>query len=192
MSRRRAGRLRRLRVVPVTYRTACGFVRAHHRHLPPPQGHKFSLGLTQPGGQLVGVAMVGRPVARHLDDGLTAEVTLLCTDAPRHARSALLSAAWRTARAMGYQQMITYTRADEPGTSLRAAGWRRVAARPARPGWDTPSRPRRSSGADDTVQRLWRVAVSDATRRHVPRDLATPPDAADMLIDGGDDPGRRS
>ncbi len=191
MTRRRAGRPRQLHVVPVTYRTACYFIRTHHRHLPPPQGHKFSLGLTQPGGQLVGVAMIGRPVARHLDDGLTAQVTWLCTDATRHACSALLSAAWRTARAMGYQQMITYTRADEPGTSLRAAGWHPIATRPARPGWDTPSRPRRGGGTDGTARVLWRVTVADATRRHVRRNLPTP-DAADSGIDGGDESGRRS
>ncbi len=188
MTRRRAGRLRRLRVVPVTYRVACQFVRTHHRHLAPPQGHKFSLGLLRRDGQLVGVAIVSRPLARHLDDGLTAEVTRLCTDATSQARSALLAAAWRTARAMGYQQMITYTRAEEPGASLRAAGWHPVATRPARPGWDTPSRPRRSSGAGSTAWVLWRVSVAGTARRHIPRNLT--PDAA-HVDSGGHESGRR-
>jgi hypothetical protein len=187
MTRLAAGRLRRLRVVPVTYRVACEFVRTHH--LTPPQGHKFSLGLLRQDGQLVGVAMVGRPVARHLDDGRTAEVTRLCTDATPQACAALLSAAWRTARAMGYQQMITYTRADESGTSLRAAGWHPIATIPARLGWDTLSRPSRTSGTDDTARVLWRITVADTARRHVPRDLA-PPDSA-AVDGGGDESGER-
>jgi hypothetical protein len=189
VSRRARGRLRRLRIIPVTYRTACEFVCTHDRHLAPPQGHKFSLGLIQPGGHLVGVAMVGRPVARHLDDGLTAQVTRLCTDTTPHACCALLAAAWRTARAMGYQQMITYIRADEPGTSLRAAGWHPVAARLARPGWDRPARPRTGGSADNSARLLWRVTVADTGRRRgVPRDL-TPPDEANQPDGPGHDAG---
>jgi hypothetical protein len=167
VSRRDQGRLRRLRVIPISYRTACQFIRTHHRHLAPPQGHKFSLGLTQtgPGGGLVGVAMIGRPVARHLDDGLTAEVTRLCTDATGNACSALLAAAWRTARAMGYQKMITYTRVDEPGTSLYAVGWRPVAQRAANSGWDRPSR-RRPGAAANPARVLWQVTVPQPRDAH--------------------------
>jgi hypothetical protein len=183
MTRRPAGRLRRLRVIPITFRVACEFLRTHDSHLTPPQRHKFSLGLTQPGGQLVGAAMVGRPAARDLDDGLTAEVAQLCTDATRHARAALLAAAWRTARALGYQQMITYTRADEPGTSLRAAGWHPVAASAGRLGWDTIGRPRHARQTGGTSRVQWRISIADAARRHVLRNLATP-DAADAHVRG--------
>lgn len=58
---------------PVMFREACAFVQAHHRHHRPPQGHKFCVGVAL-GERLVGVAMVGRPVARHADDGGTLEV----------------------------------------------------------------------------------------------------------------------
>jgi hypothetical protein len=191
MSRRQAGHTRRARIVPVTYRIACAFVRTHHRHLVPPQGHKFSLGLVGPNGQLVGVAMVGRPVARHLDDGRTAEVTRLCTDATPEACSALLAGAWRTARAMGYQQMITYSRTDEPGTRLRAAGWHQIAARPARPGWDTPSRPRPGSGTNNPARLLWRVTVADTSRRRGLRRNLIPPDTPDAVDRCGDERGGR-
>jgi hypothetical protein len=91
---------------------------------------------------LVGVATVGRPVARHMDDGLTAEVTRTCTTGVSNANSKLYGAAWRAARGMGYQRLITYTHDGETGASLRAAGLVPVAPLRARPGWTTSSRPR--------------------------------------------------
>lgn len=152
----------RLRVRPISYRQARDFITTHH--LTPPQGHTFSLGLTNPTGDLLGVAVVGRPLARHLDDGLTAEITRLATDGSRNACSVLLAAAWRVARHMGYQRMITYTRADEPGTSLRAAGWTAVTDLPAIPGWDRPSRPRTPRGTDHIARTRWQVTTPDWTR----------------------------
>jgi len=146
----------RLRPVPVTLHTAAAFITAHHRHLRPPAGHRFAIGAAV-GDQLVGVVVVGRPVARMLDDGLTAEVTRLCTTAAPNACSLLLGAARRAAHAIGYRRLVTYTRADEPGTSLRAAGWRRIADRPARPGWHTPSRPRARTGAEHVARVLWKA-----------------------------------
>lgn len=124
-----------LEVVPVTFREACAFVAAHHRHHKPPRGCRFCLGVADGDGVLRGVAMVGRPVARHFDDGLTVEVNRTCTDGARNANSMLYGAAWRAARALGYHRLITYTQAGETGASLRAAGWRVVAERPARAGW---------------------------------------------------------
>ena len=129
-----------LAVQPVTFREACAFVRTHHRHHLPPQGWVFGLAVND-GATVVGVAMVGRPVARHLDDGMTVEVTRCCTDGTKHAASKLYGAAWRAAVALGYHRLITYTLAEEPGTSLTAAGWRRVYQ--TRGGsWNCPSRPR--------------------------------------------------
>ncbi|MFJ4642759.1 XF1762 family protein [Streptomyces bobili] len=75
---------------------ACAFVDEIHRHHARPQGHKFSIGLLDATGTRVGVAIVGRPVARHLDDGWTLEVTRPATDGSPDACSALYSAAWRT------------------------------------------------------------------------------------------------
>ncbi|MFD0329838.1 XF1762 family protein [Streptacidiphilus monticola] len=131
----------RLQVRPLTFKQACAFVDAHHRHHAAPQGHKFSLGAVTADGTLVAVAIVGRPVARALDDGLTVEVTRLASDGTRNACSALYAAAWRTARAAGYRRALTYTQGPETGASLRAAGWTKVASLPPRPGWDAPSRP---------------------------------------------------
>jgi hypothetical protein len=103
---------------------------------------KFALGVASD-GLLVGVAVVGRPVARHLDDRLTLEVTRSCTDGTRNANSKLYGAAWRAARALGYQRLITYTEDSESGTSLRAAGFHPVKTLAPHSGWDRPSRRRK-------------------------------------------------
>ena len=76
---------------------ANAFVAAHHRHHRPVTGHKFSLGCEQD-GRLVGVAIVGRPVSRYLDDGKTLEVNRLCTTGEKNACSFLYGAAARAAR----------------------------------------------------------------------------------------------
>ena len=111
-----------LALTPVSLAQANAFVALHHRHHKPVTGHKFSIGCTKE-GQLVGVAIVGRPVSRYLDNGLTLEVNRLCTDGTKNACSMLYAAAWRAAKAMGYQKIITYTLDTENGASLRAAGW---------------------------------------------------------------------
>lgn len=130
-----------LELQPVDYESACEFIRLHHRHHPPPQGWKFGLAVTL--DVVVGVITVGRPVARHVDDGWTLEVTRCCTDSTPHVASKLYAAAWRATRALGYRRLITYTLASESGTSLKASGWKIVGSVAARPkGWDTPSRPR--------------------------------------------------
>ena len=129
-----------LELQPITYAEACEFIRRHHRHHLPPQGWKFGIAVND-GEKIVGVITVGRPVARHLDDGWTLEVTRCCTDGTKNAASMLYAAAWRAARAMGYKRLITYTLAEEPGTSLRAAGWR-VVGQAGGGTWNRRSRPR--------------------------------------------------
>ena len=79
--------------------------------------------------------MAGRPIARYFDDGLTLEVNRTCTDGTPNANSMIYGALWRAGKAMGYQRMITYTQADESGSSLRAAGFVRVRDLPPRAGW---------------------------------------------------------
>ena len=111
-----------MRLVPVSLKAANAFVAEHHRHHKPVVGHKFSIGCAQE-GRLVGVALVGRPVSRYLDNGLTLEVNRLCTTGEKNACSMLYAAAARAAKAMGYERIITYTLDSESGTSLRASGW---------------------------------------------------------------------
>ena len=111
-----------LTLVPISLADANAFVARHHRHHKPVTGHKFSIGCME-NGALVGVAIVGRPVSRYLDNGMTLEVNRLCTTGSKNACSFLYAAAARAAKAMGYRKIITYTLDTEPGTSLRAAGW---------------------------------------------------------------------
>jgi hypothetical protein len=129
-----------LKIRPISFADACAFVDAHHRHHRKPQGHKFSL-CVQVDGKVVGVVIVGRPVARRLDDGLTLEVTRLCTDGTPNAASKLYGAARRVAGAMGYERVVTYTLDEEPGSSLFGAGWTLDGVTDGR-SWSVPSRPR--------------------------------------------------
>ncbi len=120
-----AGKAVRLEIVPMTLQEANAYVEQHHRHHGPVVGQKYSIGLSD-GEKIVGVAIVGRPVSRHLDDGWTLEVNRLCTDGTKNACSMLYAAAWRAARAMGYKRLVTYILESENGASLRAAGWKCV------------------------------------------------------------------
>jgi len=119
---------------------ANAFVEQYHRHHRPVIGHVFSIGAALD-GRIVGVAIVSRPVARMRDDGITAEVTRLCTDGTRNACSFLYGAAARAAFALGFKRIGTYILATEPGTSLTAANWRQVGEVRGR-SWSCASRPR--------------------------------------------------
>lgn len=169
-----------LRIVPCTIKDAKRFVAAWHRHHPRTSGAVFALGIASDEDVLVGVALVGRPVAAAFQDGMTLEVNRSCTDSTEHANSMIYGAAWRAAKALGYRRLITYTqgvapevaaaelilalwwgrrfRPGESGASLRAAGWRVVAERPARAGWSSPSRPREDHGVDQIPRTLWEAA----------------------------------
>lgn len=130
----------RLSVERIGLDEANAFVATWHRHHQPVVGHLFSVGASLD-GKIVGVAIVGRPVSRRRDDGVTAEVTRLCTDGTKNACSFLYGAAARASFALGFKRIGTYILASEPGTSLTAAGWRLIGETPGR-SWSVPSRPR--------------------------------------------------
>jgi hypothetical protein len=165
-----------LAIVPASLREASAFIAAHHRHHRPPQGMKFAVGVAA-GRVLVGVAVVGRPVARHLDDGKTLEVTRTCTDGTRNANSKLYGAAWRAARALGYQRLITYTEEGESGASLRAAGFRQTGHLAPHSGWDRPNRSRRPQDRAVTRTR-WEQTTSSGTSDLLPAEAAAERSAA--------------
>ncbi len=124
----------------MSLRQANAYVEANHRHSGPVRGMKFALGCAQD-GELVGVALVGRPVASSFDDGDTLEVNRLCSTGTDGVGSFLYAKAWKAAKALGYRRLVTYTLSTESGASLRGAGWRVIAERPARAGWKSTSRP---------------------------------------------------
>lgn len=130
-----------LQIRPIDLKGARAFVSEHHRHNRPPVGHKFSIACYD-GDRLCGVVMVGRPVARELDDGLTLEVNRNCTDGTYNACTMLYGAACRAAKALGYKRIVTYTLESEPGTSLKASNWKMEAENVGGGTWNTPARPR--------------------------------------------------
>ena len=131
----------KLMIVPITFKEACKFVEDHHRHHQPSSGCKFCIGVADEDEKIRGVAMVGRPVNRMLDDGWTVEVNRVATDGCPNACSALYGAAWRVARAMGYRKCVTYTLPQEGGASLRGAGWKLIGETTGG-SWSRKSRPR--------------------------------------------------
>jgi hypothetical protein len=125
----------RLTIIPMTWREACKFNDANHRHHTAPRGCKFAIGVVDDTGRLRGVALCGRPVARSYDDGFSIEINRTATDGCPNANSALYGACWRVAAAMGYRRIITYNQEGETGASLKAAGFVQMRILPARGSW---------------------------------------------------------
>ena len=105
----------------------------------------FNLAVVDTTGLVRGVAIVGRPVARLLDDGKTMEVNRVATDGCFNACSMLYGAAWRVVKAQGYQRLVTYTLPEEGGTSLKASGWTNVGLAGGTP-WGHHARPGHDKG----------------------------------------------
>ncbi len=141
-----------LELQPISLKEAAEYIRQHHRHHKPPPGWLFGCAVND-GERVVGVVVVGRPVARMLQDGYTAEVTRCCTDGTKNACSMLYSAAWRAAKALGYRRLITYTLASESGGSLKASGWQELYTTSGG-SWDRCSRPREVK-APTAPKTLW-------------------------------------
>ena len=129
-----------LQIRPVTLKQANTYVKEHHRHNMPTNGHKFSVACYDD-DRLCGVAIAGQPVARKLDDGLTIEIRRVCTDGTYNACSMLYGACARAAKALGYKRVVTYTIKSESGTSLKASGFIND-GEAGGTSWDVPSRPR--------------------------------------------------
>lgn len=130
----------KLRITPISFREAKAYVKKLHRHHPPPKGCLFCMAVSLK-GEVRGVAIVGRPVARMNQNGWTAEVTRVCTDGTRNACSKLYGRAWRVVRGLGYLRLITYTLPKEGGASLRGAGFTLVGEAGGGT-WDREGRPR--------------------------------------------------
>lgn len=148
-----------LTLAPTTLREANEFVRQHHRHHRPARGCRYCLAVAD-GDHVIGVAIVGRPVSRVLDDSWTLEVNRCCTDGTKNACSMLYGAAWRAARALGYRRLITYTLPEEGGASLRAAGYRLI-GEAGGGSWSCTSRPRVDT---HPLQTKWRWEKSEEER----------------------------
>lgn len=145
-----------LHLVPVSLAVANEHVAAWHRHNKPVVQCIFRVGAADSDGVLRAVAIVEDPKARgNAVRGDTVEITRLASDGTRNACSMLYGACARAAFALGYRAVITYIEDSEPGSSVRAAGFRLIASRPQRKGWDTVSRPRDNSTYRSVPRQLW-------------------------------------
>lgn len=130
-----------MKIRPIDLKSANAFVLKNHRHNGKVLVHRFSIAVYD-GERLCGVAIVGNPTARKLDDGKTVEVKRVCTDGTKNACSILYGRCARIAKEMGWEKIITYTLESEGGASLRASGWEIDAENVGGKDWNMPSRPR--------------------------------------------------
>lgn len=141
-----------MKAKPIELVRANEFVATWHRHHKPVIGHKFSIAAVDDNGWILGVAIVGRPVARGLDKPGHFEVTRLCTAGGKNVCSFLYAAAAKEVRKRGGKWVFTYILETEKGTSLKAAGWIRTKLTKGGT-WNTPSRPRTDKAP---ICRKWR------------------------------------
>jgi hypothetical protein len=114
-----------MEVVRITLAEANEYVKRIHRHHRELPGHRFSIA-AEKAGEIVGVAICGRPAAKVYDQEQILEVRRLATDGEPNSCSFLYGACYRAAKAMGFERIQTYTLDEESGVSLRAAGWSKV------------------------------------------------------------------
>ena len=118
----------KLTIEPVSFAAMQAFVGDHHTHCAPPVCWRFGAAIHN-GRTRIGVVSIGNPVAPALMSRGWVEVNRLCVrrdTAPQlvwNACSQLYGYAAREAASRGFRKIITYTRKDEMGTSLVAAGW---------------------------------------------------------------------
>lgn len=179
-----------LRFKPVATRSVKRFIDLHHTHCGVPVTWRFHNAVFN-GATLIGVAVVGNPVAPALMGRGILEVNRLCVrrDVPSalrwNAASMLYGWCAREAESRGWRKIITYTRADEAGISLEAAGWDREATVRGR-GWHSARR--RRSNRNSWIDKVrWsrtfaahKSAISNSER-------STHPCAASMLTEWATD-----
>ena len=145
----------KLEAVPISLINAGRVVSAWHRHHKAPQGGLFAVGCRRVGQSAInGVAIIGRPVSRRLDDGFSAEITRLCTDGTPNACSFLYGLAWRICESLGYKRLITYTLLAEDGSSCRAANMTNDLVSKGGE-WNCVSRPRKEGQFPIEPKRRW-------------------------------------
>lgn len=157
-----------LRIVPIELSEANALVKRWHRHHKEAQGHRFSIGVYDTKKQeLVGAAIVGRPVARLVNWRTTVEVVRLVSDGTKNACSILYAASARVAKELGYEKIQTYILDTEAGTSLLASGWiceNKTAG--GGHGWHSRSG-RRNDQPENTKQRWVKVLCPPVSREVV-------------------------
>jgi len=147
-----------MKIIPLRVSQANEFISKYHRHNKPVdhRGHRFSIGLIDDSGKLIGVAIAGQPIAQRNDDGFTLEILRVCVlDGYHDANSMLYGRVRRIGMLMGYRRIITYTLKTESGSSLRAVGGSSVEIRTGP--WSRPARPRNEQEVTRLKKLRWEL-----------------------------------
>ena len=146
-----------INIVPISLKNANSFVTMYHRHNKRVTGHKFSLGLMHD-DELIGVAIVGRPIARLLDTGDNLEILRVCIKpgAQKGANSKLYARCRRIGQLMGFKKIITYTLETESQSSLKAVG-ARIDGKTKPQEWSRKSRKRESQSIYKQKKIRWEL-----------------------------------
>jgi hypothetical protein len=138
----------RLQLLPITIQGANGYVARWHRHHAPVRSALFAVAAQRVGAlDLCGVAIIGRPKARALQDGRTCEVVRLASDGSDNVCSFLYEKARRAAQALGFTRCKTYTphrQTPHHGQAAVGTHWRSVVLI-----LTLPFKPRPPRGRDD-------------------------------------------
>lgn len=144
---------------PITFKTATEFINKYHRHHIAPQGHKFTVAISD-GDMIVGVGIAGRPVSRYKDDGDTLEVTRCCVkEGYKNLCSKIYSSIIKIAKELGYKKVITYTLEEEIGTTLNATGFSQVNISPGG-SWSSLNRKRENKHPMGR-KKVWELVLAD-------------------------------
>lgn len=167
----------KLHLRPCTVRQAKAFNFETHRRLPKVQGAMWCARVEDEVGT-VGVALVG--AAARVWNGRVLAV-LRCAVMPGYfnACSMLYGACSRAARALGAEDLVTYTHGDEHGASLRASGF--VYAGVTDGGeWGRDGRPRQLA-IDPQKKNRWFAAWGKRAKEIL---AANPPERAEGMKGG--------
>lgn len=171
----------RLAVVPCTFERAKSYIVSLHRHHTPDTTRtRWALAVADENHEVRGIALVGYPVSRFQDDGWTLEVHRVATDGCPNACSILYGASARLAKTLGFAGIVTYIRNDEPGISLKAAGWVQEGKWEEGKSWANSNRGRVQK--TDVIGRArWGVRFTGTT----PRELTWPhvPEPDQMMLE---------
>lgn len=114
-----------LSLAPCTIKAAKAWVAKTHRHLPEFNGARFAVAVVDDDGEIRGVAVASNG-PRVWEGTGRLNIGRVSTDGTKDACSMLYGAICRAGKALGYREAWTYTLPEEPGTSLRAAGFEEV------------------------------------------------------------------
>lgn len=118
----------RLQNVRVKLDEAQQFTQTHHRHSEPLKRHMFTIGAVVQKSiwtDMQGIVTIDRASSAWSKYDFVVEIRRLVTKPNCHPNTAsfLLGKAKQACFAMGYELVVTYTKAHESGASLKAAGF---------------------------------------------------------------------